>query len=201
MTDEVVAPAIPLPVRVPMGAFDSNMAIPVSPDDPSLAEARERYNQTKGRAVHEHQAHEVIGAAVSARNYAHDREGVMKAAEPTGVRLKSPTSGRVQDIYNDGSVRNLWQRRPGVTGRQFRKMRKQAMREHRAAEAKAVAPIIELLPVISGHRHIIGENLQPQCGCVYTPEALVKLRALVAAGGTVVAAESMNPESSTSTQE
>lgn len=56
-------------------------------------------------------------------------------AKPTGVFLKSPTTGVQQMIYNDGSVRNEYQRRPGLSGRQFRKLRKTVNKRVRAKEA------------------------------------------------------------------
>lgn len=60
-----------------------------------------------------------------------------RAAKPTGVRMKDSRSS-VQDIYSDGSIRNLWKRKDGLSGRQFRKLRKQVNRNLRAqAKAKA----------------------------------------------------------------
>lgn len=51
-----------------------------------------------------------------------------RAAKPTGVRLRS-ADGTAQDIYDDGSVRNLYKRNPALSGRQFRKARKAVRRK------------------------------------------------------------------------
>lgn len=57
------------------------------------------------------------------------------AAKPTGVRIKG-SNGVVLDVYDDGSHRKLWTRKTGLSGRQFRKLRKVVNRKLRA-EAKA----------------------------------------------------------------
>lgn len=123
-----------------------------------------------------------------------------RAPQPTEVHMRS-ARGTVQMIYDDGSVRNTWQRMPGLSGRQFRKGRKALMRARREAERKALQPIIDLLPVLPGHRHAIGDNLLPTCGCEYSPEALVKLRELVQATGTPLAEEPVNPVSQLESEE
>lgn len=115
----------------------------------------------------------------------------------TGVRYRPRNQGETYEVYDDGSIRKLWKRVPGVSGRQFRKARKQAQRYHAAVNREALAPILALLPPIAGHRHAIGNNLQPSCGCAYTPEALGELRRIVQAqAGTLIAEESVNPETS-----
>jgi hypothetical protein len=119
----------------------------------------------------------------------------------TSVRYQPRGQGTIYEVYDDGSIRKLWQRAPGVSGRQFRKARKEAQRAAAEANRKALAPILALLPTIAGHRHAIGNNLQPSCGCAYTPEALGELRRLVQAqvgtqAGTPLAEESVNPETS-----
>jgi hypothetical protein len=115
----------------------------------------------------------------------------------TGVRYRPRNQGETYEVYDDGSIRKLWKRAPGVSGRQFRKARKQAQRYHAAVNREALAPILALLPPIAGHRHAIGNNLQPSCGCAYTPEALGELRRIVQAqAGTLIAEESVNPETS-----
>ncbi len=119
----------------------------------------------------------------------------------TGVRYRPRNEGTTYEVYDDGSIRKLWKRAPGVSGRQFRKARKEAQRAAAAANHKALAPILALLPAIAGHRHAIGNNLQPSCGCAYTPEALGELRRLVQAqagiqAGTPIAEVSVNPETS-----
>ncbi len=156
-----------------------------------LDEARARYEAAKRPAAEtvEKERHQAamnhIGQSQVDRRTLH-HHGYPSAAQPTGVRLQSSVSG-LMDIMDDGSLRKLYAKVPGVSGRQFVKMRKRAQREMR----RVMAPIIALLPVIPNHKHTFAENLAPACGCVYTPEALAKLRAMV--GGTVVAQESVNP--------
>jgi hypothetical protein len=61
-------------------------------------------------------------------------------AQPTGVQLKN-RSGKLQAICDDGSIRNLYQRMPGMSGRQFRKLRKLANKhlKHHKAQMAALA--------------------------------------------------------------
>lgn len=150
--------------------------------DELLARARERYLASKGARKAEDTRENALMAKV--HQSALDRQellmqGFAVAPMPTGVKYQSPKTGRVQDIMDDGSLRNLWGRAPGVSGRQFRKMRKVAQRAARAEQQRALKPVYDLLPAIAGHRHAIGENLAPTCGCAYTQEALEKLRELV----------------------
>lgn len=54
-------------------------------------------------------------------------------AKPTGVRIR--TAGSELDVYDDGSVRHAWKRKPGLSGRQFRKLRKSVNRNLRKQAA------------------------------------------------------------------
>lgn len=61
-----------------------------------------------------------------------------KHAMPTGVRLQRQDGG-VLDIYDDGSQRHAWKRKPGLSGRQFRNLRKQVNRKLKQ-QARETAP-------------------------------------------------------------
>lgn len=57
-------------------------------------------------------------------------------AKPTGVRIKGH-DGRILDVYDDGSQRHSWKRKPGLSGRQFRKLRKKVNRNLRVQQREA----------------------------------------------------------------
>lgn len=62
-----------------------------------------------------------------------------RAAKPTTVRVKD-SRGAVLTVFDDGSQRHGWKRMPGLSGRQFRNLRKQVNRKLRAdARAQQMA--------------------------------------------------------------
>jgi hypothetical protein len=79
------------------------------------------------QAVQEKRAITKVRAAYATRDKAH--------AKPTGVRLQRK-DGDVLDIFDDGSQRHAWKRKPGLSGRQFRKLRKLVNRNLRRQVTK-----------------------------------------------------------------
>lgn len=88
------------------------------------AQIQARLNERRGRAM--------LATATQQRD-------PHRAAKPTGVRIKG-SNGVVLDVYDDGSHRKPWKRAPGLSGRQFRKLRKAVNRKLRAA-GKAEATV------------------------------------------------------------
>lgn len=68
-------------------------------------------------------------------NTAFEQRDPHAAAKPTGVRIKGHDR-RILDVYDDGSQRHSWKRKPGLSGRQFRKMRKLVNKQLKAQAAK-----------------------------------------------------------------
>jgi len=179
---------------------DTGMFDEVStPVDPALAEAQARW---KGRGMGKSGALGLKATEDAALSHVMDAVAERRkkggAPQPTGVRLKQRT-GTVLEIFDDGSVRRQWKRNPELSPRQFRKALKAFRRQQAAAEAKAIAPLLNILPAIPGHRHTFGQNLAPTCGCTYTEEQRAAVRALVA--GTMVAGSEVSPEQTNSTTE
>lgn len=93
-------------------------------------------------------ANAMLRTAFEARRKA-SAEGVAGPAKPTGVRMQSH-NGITLDVYDDGSHRKEWKRNPELSGRQFRKLRKQANRAWRERQRKAQEAISDANPQPSG---------------------------------------------------
>ena len=74
----------------------------------------------------ERQGHLRLREAFRARN-------PHRAAQPTSVRMRD-SRGAVLDVFDDGSIRHPYRRKPGLSGRQFRKLRKRANKALRKRE-------------------------------------------------------------------
>ena len=84
------------------------------------------------------------------------------AARPTGVRLVSPGHEQVQEIFDDGSVRNPYRANHTLSGRQRKKMRKLA---NRNMKARGIDGRIE--DVLKGRR--VGPSQRPQPATTESP--------------------------------
>lgn len=104
----------------------------------ALDEARRRYQQHQDDLLTKKQEKAIAKVQEAIRlRQATQAAGMPAAPVATGVGLVDD-SGHRQAVFDDGSVRNLYQRKPGISGRQFRKARKRAQREW-VAERRAEA--------------------------------------------------------------
>jgi hypothetical protein len=104
---------------------EQNMPAPTPEVDLAAAQARVQYQR----------ANAMLRTAFAARR-ARLKAGHNDPPKPTGVRMLS-ANGVALDVYDDGSHRKEWKRNPELSGRQFRKLRKQANKAWRAQRRAA----------------------------------------------------------------